>query len=181
MWNAELSNWKSVSKDMYKYFLDSSEKRLKEILDESEKITTRSYSLLAFVIPVVSLSISSLVMGKVEFNFSLFLNLICLGSSCYVIYVLVKLVNAREVWYLGTEPIDIVNDSFTTHETLTQEELEKALYLSEIEQIQHKITCNKVVNDERIEDFKECLITSVIVLSVTLVVIYFHYATTITH
>lgn len=170
MWKADLLNWKDVSEDLYKYFFDAGEKRLKEILDESEKITSRAYSLIGFIIPISSITLAQLI-SDFGYNCKSYITLLSLLISIYLLFQLLKVINVRNTWYLGTEPQEIVTDNFTSFPGLSETEIKKALYLSEIEHIQEKITANKQINNDRIEKFRHCLITSFVTLSIMLAVL----------
>jgi hypothetical protein len=91
------------------------------------------------------------------------------------LFVELSVVNVRDVWYLGTEPCQIVNDTFNKSDTLSQDDLTKALYLSEIEQIQHKVSSNKEVNSKRIAKFKLCLNIYLISLVALITILFYNY------
>lgn len=175
MWKSKLSDWKSIPVDRYKIFFELAEKRLKDILDESEKITSRSYSLIALIIPVLSLSIAELLKNYQAPNILTIIATIGIVLSSWTLYSLIQIINVRDIWYFGTEPLDILIDDFNSSESLSQEELTKALYLSEIEQTQHKISSNKKVNNTRISKFKTCLNLSLLSLIFIVVILFANY------
>jgi hypothetical protein len=159
MWKATLSKWDEVSIDLYKLYYDLGEKRLHEILDESEKITTRSYALMGLVVPVGSFLIPFLN-DKASASFPFWLGILVFLLLMVVIGKMIQNISARNIWYSGTEPIEIVKDEFATPPDLEKDEPLKANYLSELSQIQYKIEQNKVVNKKRIESFKTSLFIS---------------------
>ena len=175
MWNSNLSNWKNVPTETYKFFYESGEKRLKEILDEAEKITSRSYSMIGLTIPVLSLSIAELIKNYERPDVLTLLAVLAIVVSGFILYKLIQIVNVRDVWYLGTEPEKIVTDDFTVSNSLSQDELTKALYLSEIEQIQHKVSSNKNVNNQRIDKFKSCVKLSLFSLITLITILFIQY------
>ena len=175
MWESNLSEWKSVPIEKYKFYFETGEKRLKEVLDEAEKITSRSYSLIAITIPILSLSIAELLKNFSQPTSLTLLSVLAIILTSYILFSLIKVVNVRDVWYLGTEPCQIVNDTFNKSDRLSQDDLTKALYLSEIEQIQHKVSSNKEVNSKRIAKFKLCLNIYLISLVALITILFYNY------
>lgn len=171
MWRHNLKNWENVNKDVYKFCFEQSEKRLKDVLDDSEKITSRTYSLIGILIPVLSVCLGIVlksILMKSEFGF---IGGICIISILILgvcLFFLASIIKKREVWFSGTEPQDILLSHYVEIDTLVDDEPLKYMYLSEMEQIQHKIESNKSSNEKRIGIFSKCLTTIVVTTVIVL-------------
>jgi hypothetical protein len=179
MWRHKLNDWETINKDAYKFCFEQSEKRLKEILDDGEKITIRTYTLIGIIIPLLSVTLGVFfksIGGRKEFSS---IEIVCIASTLILggcVFYLSKLIRARKIWYSGTQPMDIVQSQYLEKKDWTDEEGLKYLYLSEMEMIQDKITNNKNENEKRIDVFNTCLkvviisaigtLTSILILSV---------------
>jgi hypothetical protein len=172
MWRHSLKNWELVNKDVYKFCFEQAEKRLKDVLDDGEKITNRAYTLIGILIPVLSVFVGVLLKNfssKTVFDFVSILSLLGIVVLGICLFLLSRLIKVREVWFSGTEPQDIILSHYLEIDSLTEDESLKYMYLSEIESIQHKIDQNKLANEQRIRIFSNCLtvviITTIVALS----------------
>jgi hypothetical protein len=164
MWNTDLKHWKKVNKEVYKFCLEQGEKRLKDIIDDSEKITSRSYTLIGVLIPVLSICVGIVlkyVIDKTTFDLVVYLSIICVPILGCCLWHLSKLVGIRRIWHAGTEPKNLCKSEFIEFDSFKEEDAIKYLQLSEIEQIQYKIDENKNVNYERMRVFNNCLTTAI--------------------
>ncbi len=160
MWKSELKDWEKVDKEVYKFCLDQAEKRLINVIDDSEKITSRAYTLIGVLIPILSICVGIVlkyVNGNSHFDFIVYLSIICVILLGYCLWKLSKLVGVRRIWYSGTEPRNLCKSEFIEADGLIDDEPIKFLMKSEIEQIQHKIDQNSLVNYSRIGVFSNCL------------------------
>lgn len=165
MWRHSLKNWENVDKDVYKFCFEQAEKRLKDVLDDSEKITSRTYALIGILIPVLSVCVGIVLKSLVLKSGMGFLGTISIISILILggcLFFLASIIKERDVWFSGTEPQDILLSHYVEVDTLENDEPVKYMYLSEMEQIQHKIESNKTVNEQRIGIFSKCLIVVVI-------------------
>ncbi len=171
MWRHGLKDWEKVSKDSYKFVFDQSEKRLKEILDEGKNITTRSYGLIGIIAPLLTASLGVIIKKYLNDNLNQLLFMICVIDSLILLvslYLLLQLIKVRHVWYAGTEPDKIFLPRYMEIPGLNEDEQLKYLYLSEIEQNQHRISSNRNANNNRIGIFRYCLYTAVFSLIIFL-------------
>ena len=53
MWQTEVKEWEGLSLAIYDTILAESDKRLKEVTEDSEKITNRVYNLISIVIIIL--------------------------------------------------------------------------------------------------------------------------------
>lgn len=164
MWNTNLKDWEKVNKEVYKFCLDQAEKRLKDVIDEGEKITSRSYTLIGVLIPVLSICVGIVlkyVIGNATFDLVVYLSIICVVILGYSLWQLSLLISIRKVWNNGTEPMNLCKSEFIDFGFRNEEDTIKYLMLSEIEQVQHKIDNNKTINSIRIVKFSNCLKISI--------------------
>ena len=181
MWRHNLKNWKEVDLQVCIFCLQEAEKRLHDILDESEKITSRSYTLIGILIPVLSVSLGTLLTAnKYGSNFTLItlISIFCILIVGSCLYVLSKLVQSRNIWYNGTEPESIFQSEYLENENIPTQKVHKYLLISQLEIIQDKITNNKTVNSERIKIYSRCLYaviaTTLLMLSAILLIAVNH-------
>lgn len=170
MWVHDLKDWENVNLDAYKFIFDQGEKRLSQILDESEKITSKAYTLIGIVIPILSLAIGYLIeRHEVIYKPLLYIlsGVIIIISLCLILLWI--LIRRRNIWYLGTEPQLIATSAYLESVDLQDEETVKCLYLDGLTHIQAKITSNKEVNRKRITIFSTCL--SLILVSFIVIVL----------
>jgi hypothetical protein len=105
MWRHNLKNWENVDKEVYKFCFEQSEKQLKDILDDSEKITSRTYTLIGILIPVLSVCVglilkSVLLKSKIDFvGWICVISILILGVC---LFYLAGIIKKREVWFSGT-------------------------------------------------------------------------------
>ena len=160
MWRHSLKNWENVSKDCYDFAFQQGEKRLKDILDESEKITTRTYALIGIVVPIISINLGVLINNLNNKDVSIVLSLFSIVTTLVLglcLWFLYELISSRDTWYNGTEPKSIVKSEFMELENLVNDEPVKNLIKGELEIIQQKIDCNSQINANRIITFSICL------------------------
>jgi len=165
MWRHNLKDWEKVNKEVYKFCLDQAEKRLKDIIEDSEKITSRSYTLIGVLIPLLSICVGIIlkyIISNSPLDLIVYMSIISVLIIGYCLWSLSKLVGVRQIWSSGTEPVNIVKSEYLEIESLIDDEPLKFLYLSEIEQIQHKIDQNNIINHKRIKKFSNCLQVTII-------------------
>lgn len=147
-------DWKLIPIEVYKFYFEQAEKRLNEELADSEKITNRVYAMLGFLVPTISVIISLFL--KFESLKTITQVVICIAIFlCASAFLIVqKLLLKRPIYKSGTEPKDIFNLTFYSYCNVDNQKYLKALYFSEIEQTQHKITENYKINYNRIRTFQ---------------------------
>lgn len=165
MWRHTLKDWELVPKDSYKFILEQSDKRLKDILDDGEKITSRAYGLIGIIAPLFATAIGVILKKYSEDSVNQMLFVISVIDAIVLsvcLYFLFQIIKVRAVWNAGTEPKKVLLPEYVEIPNLDDEEKVKYLFLSEIEQNQHRIDSNRSVNLKRIETFKNCLIATVL-------------------
>jgi hypothetical protein len=160
MWKSELKDWENVGTESYKFCLSQAEARLSSVLGNSEKITSRSYTLISIIIPIVAVCVGGVlnISSKEDKSYPIIILSIVSGLVLIgCLYFLITLIQKRDIWDIGIIPKDIVKSEYLEFDGLTNEETLKYLYLSQIEEVQHKIESNESVDKGRIETFNRCL------------------------
>lgn len=160
MWRHNLKDWEKVNKDVFEFCFNQAEKRLKEVLHDSEKITDRIYTLIGIVTPLLSICVGVVlkhIIEKTKFDFIVYLSVVCVIVLGGCVWQLTKAVSARNNWLSGTEPRNILQTEYVEIKSLVDDEPIKYMYLSELEAIQYKIDQNQIVNVKRIGVFNKCL------------------------
>jgi hypothetical protein len=172
MWRHSLKNWEDVGVDCYRFAFEQGEKRLKDVLADSEKITSRAYVLVGIAIPLFSTSFSVFVKQALSGNIFKLQTLFAIAPCVvliFVLYQLLGLLGIRNNWLNGTEPKSMVQSEFMEREDFVFDEPIKALMLGEIEIIQQKIDENSLVNSSRMIVYLRCLKAIVLMAVVTFV------------
>lgn len=160
IWQTDIQDWTKLTKDIVLFYLTQAESNLKSCLELSDRITTRAFSLLTIIIPIITLTLGYLLKQIIEGNANYWLLLIsitCLIISFVCLYFLVKLIFPRGWMPLGRQP----NEIFTSHmvdNDLDQDKKYIAIVMGEIECIQTKIDYNKLQNNKRLKYLKIVLV-----------------------
>ncbi len=150
-WSANIENKRKVTKEDVKFIFDQAEKQLKDSIDTSQLIITRTNTFIA-VLTTGLITLVGFAIGRIDTKSYIdTLSITSIGGSIYIFCSLLYISkNIRSVNYkiLGSEPKALFVDSFFT-DTKPSDERIKFLYLSEIEDYQNRIDQNKGVNEKR--------------------------------
>jgi hypothetical protein len=146
-----------IKPDQAKFVFEQSEKHLKDQIDTSQQIATKTTTLLTVV--------SGLLIGLVGFGITRwstgrFDDLIATTIGCAIylyvtIYILLNNIKPYQYKSVGLHPRRIFDDSMFN---LANEDYRiEALYINEIIECQKRIDFNKDVNDARWGRFKKAL------------------------
>lgn len=175
-WEIDIIDWEKVPLDAYKLCFEQGQKRLETIINDGEKITNRSYSIITLMIPVLTICLG-IIINSIKKGFGsieVIVSIIVIAVMCFCFYQLSKLILPRREFSNYIEPIEIVNSKRLEPTDLTEDEIIKSIYFNEMTNIQEKIDQNKITNQSRIKIFKKCLITmflTTIILLTTILLI----------
>jgi len=141
-----------------KFILDHAEKHLKETLDGSNLIVTRTTMLITVCVGIMTALVGFLINRWSKGNFDpQAMTAFILVAYIYVITVfLVDNIQPKKYITLGASPDDFFNDNFFGGRFPEAERL-KYFYLNEINSIQGRIEVNKTTNERRWRRFRICL------------------------
>lgn len=152
-WKIDPEYKKKINLDLANFLLDQAEKALKNTTETADKITTRAFTLLLILIPIVS-TITGLLLASVKdsvkthsLDIGFFTVLILVGG--FIIYQLIKLIYPRDFMGVGRQPNEtVVSDMFNNDLDETKRLL--AFKFNELKNCQHKISYNRQQNEKRI-------------------------------
>jgi hypothetical protein len=159
-WIAPVVSLPLLDKESAKFVFESAEKRLKHILDVSDRTTNRSISILTGIIPLLAFLLTGLFkhfFGKPEDAFSNQSLVICWISVivCLLVIVLLGVVAfPRNMHQMGREPKFLYIKDFVDNDSY-KNELQYKLYLvAETEDLQQRIDYMQAQSDFRVKLLK---------------------------
>jgi hypothetical protein len=168
-WKINAEYKKKINLDLANFLLDQAEKALKNTTETADKITTRAFTLLLILIPILSTIIGLLIASiKVSaktnrLDIGFFTVLILVGGG--IIYQLLKLIYPRDFMGVGRQPNEIIVSDMLNNE-LDETKRLLAFKFNELKNCQHKISYNRQQNEKRILALTKIL--SLIVISAAL-------------
>ena len=95
-WKPDFSKWYNVNKDSYKFIFEQAEKRLEDILSESESITNKSIKMATAVVAMFAFFIGFLIQKSIPLGYnSIFIGLFIINVSAIVYLIFPKEVKLR--------------------------------------------------------------------------------------
>jgi len=153
--------------------LDQSKVYLNETIEESEELTQRSTRMLFLLLPAIGAIIGFVIANKEKFKrldqFDILLIIgvsICLFSC---IWNLLTLFSPKNIHYRGAKPEEMMRPEIFNLKDAS--EIEKALYVSEIERIQIKIEQMESWNYDRILTYSNVITAFLIMLSIGIILL----------
>lgn len=151
-WNSPVSDYNMVSVEACRLIFDQAKIYFEETIVESEELTQRSIRILLLFLPsiitVIGFCISNQEKLKSLRQLDIFLLILSAGCAINCLSNLFKLINPKKGHYRGGKPEEIMRpEIFGTGDT---ENIEKALYISEIERCQIKIEQMEECNLRRV-------------------------------
>jgi hypothetical protein len=167
-WNSPLADYDIISRDSCRLLFEQAKAYLDETIEESEELTQRSSRMLFLLLPaagaIVGFIISNRERVKAPTQFDLLLILgvgICLFSC---LMGLIKLFGVKNIHYRGAKPEEMMRPEIFKLKNMNQ--IEKALYISEIERMQVKIEQMDQWNYERILNYLNVVKTFLLMMAI---------------
>ena len=141
------------------FIFSQAERHLKETVETSNSIVTRSVVLLSlcvgFIVPLIGYVVSTYT-ALWQLN-TLFFT--CIGIISYLTYILIKLrfnIKGHGYFTLGSQPVDLLHDWFY-YTYPNEKKREIMILIREIKSYQRRMKANKDVNEDRWKVFTHCL------------------------
>ena len=169
IWTTDIQDWTKLTKDTVNFCLSQAELSLKSSVETSDRITTRAFSILTIVIPIVSLSIGYLFKQIIDHTTDKYILIAAIFAlfSCFLsLFYLIRIIFPREWMSLGGQPKEIFTSNMLDNE-FSSELKYVALVMGEIQAVQTKIDFNKLSNYKRLDYLKAVIW----ILSMTFLVI----------
>lgn len=97
-WKPDFYKWYNVNKDSYVFIFEQAEKRLEDILSESESITNKSIKMVTAVVAMFAFYIGFLIQKNIPIAYnSIFIGLFIINVSAIVYLIFPKEVKCRGV------------------------------------------------------------------------------------
>jgi hypothetical protein len=150
VWQISQENEKKLTLEEAKFIFSQAEKQLRESINNSNSIVTRTTILFTVIVGLLSALIGYTI-NKMDTGMDYKLCIISLVSSLYlfcVAYYVIKNIKGQDYMSMGSEPNMLFHDYyFQTYPN--KEEREVQNYISEIKNYQERIVNNKKVNNSR--------------------------------
>ena len=155
MWNAPIVDIRKLTESSGKYILDQAEKRLRHLLELSERTTNRAIAILSGLIPVNIYLITLIFNNYYSKTGGLTLPLITLcWISLVVIFVSIILSSyvafPRDMHQMGSEPKNIFINELIESDFYINELQCLTIIVSEIEDLQNRIEFMQKQNNNRV-------------------------------
>ena len=155
-WHTDIQDWTKLTKDTVNFCLSQAELSLKSSIEASDRISTRAFSILTVVIPIITLSIGYLFKQITEHNadnYILSLAIFCLFFCFMSLFFLIRIIFPRNWMSLGGQPKEIFTSNMLDNDF--EPELKFiAIVMGEIQAIQLKIDFNRASNYKRLNYLK---------------------------
>lgn len=95
-WKPDFEKWYNVNKDAYKFIFEQAEKKLNDILLESESITDKSIKMVTAVVAMFTFFVGFLIQKHVPLGYnSVFIGLFIINVSAIIYLIFPKEVKGR--------------------------------------------------------------------------------------
>lgn len=161
-WMAPDAAYADLHKESAKFLFDAAEKRLKNLLDVSDRTTNRAIGTFGLLIPLLGFLLAALFkhyFGKPTDQLAAFLLAVCWLSSwvCLIsIGWLYRTAFPRDMHQMGREPRLLLNQELLTNEYYQGEKQYTRLLVAEIEDLQDRIRYMQAQSNQRVADIKKC-------------------------
>jgi hypothetical protein len=165
-WNSPIPDYDLLSTETCNLLFNQSKDFFEETVSESEELTKRSTRMLFLFIPAVAAVIAYFINNRDKFkqlnNFRLLIA--ACGCVVYCLYNLIVLIGPKNIHYKGNKPEQMMRKEIFQLGDINQ--VEKALYISEIETYQIKIEQMEFWNYERIDIYVEFIYSFLIMVGI---------------
>lgn len=163
-WIAPIDDLTKLDKDSAKFIFESGEKRLRHLLEVSDRTTNRTIAMLTGQIPLVAFILSLLFRHYVGAPEN-YLNPIMLGVSWASLIVslismilLGRIIFPRDMHQMGTEPKDLIIKDFVENPDYQNAHQYLLLLVIESESLQRRIDYMQDQSNRRVYLFKIALL-----------------------
>jgi len=140
-WNSPIADYDILTTEVCKVLFEESKKYLEETIEESEEITNKAMRMLFLFLPAIAAVIGFIIIHKENFSriddLNIFLIIGLSVCAFCIILDLFNLMSPKYMHYRGAKPVDMMRQEIFQLRNPLQ--VEKAIYVSEIERIQIKI------------------------------------------
>ena len=159
-WKPDFEKWYNVNKDAYKFIFEQAEKKLNDVLSESESITDKSIKMVTAVVAMFAFFVGFLIQKHIPLGYnSIFIVLFIINVSGIIYLIFPKEVKGR-----GLAPKILIPPKLDDRED--KEFQSEMLYYRAITTIQDNIDFMRNKNYCRANVYLVCLIMALALFSV---------------
>lgn len=154
-WNSPIGDYDMLTDESCKLLFEQSKLYFEETVQESEELTQRGIRTLFLLLPAVAAVIGFCISNREklkpvrEFGVVLLITMALFLIFC--LYHLFALIRPKTIHYRGSKPEEMMRpEIFSLKESV---QIQKALYVSEIERYQVKIEQMEATNNKRIKTY----------------------------
>jgi hypothetical protein len=155
-WKPDFEKWYNVNIDAYKFVFEQAEKKLEDVLSESESITDKSIKMVAAVVAMFAFFVGFLIQKKIPIGYNaIFIILFILNVTGIIFLIFPKEVKGR-----GFVPSELLPEKFDNHEDLkVQVEL---LHYCGVVKLEEDIQLMRRKNASRSKLYLVCIILALL-------------------
>lgn len=159
-----MENWKipealcEQEREFFKVSCDLAEKDLKGISETSQAITNRAFQVVAALVPMLTISVTTIIKSVVEQTQTVYLICGFVGSLCGIIalILLLLIIIPRGMYNVGIHPSHFLKEEYFGTEEDAKLNVEY-LYKYTIEEYQHRINYMLKQNAQRVREYQIAL------------------------
>ena len=161
-----------LSVENAKFAFDQAEKLLKEEMEISDQVVSRSYNLIALVSGLVSVFAGYCINSLDKMDDLFLCSSIGFVYSLFILYHLYKSVKGMAYDGIGSLPSELINDKFfLPYYDKDDRFRQRDFYIDEITSYQNRILKNRKQNEQRWDNFNDA-IRYIIFMPIGLIVLY---------
>ncbi|MEO5562384.1 MAG: hypothetical protein ABIR18_03090 [Chitinophagaceae bacterium] len=151
-WNSPVPDYNILTEGTCKLLFEQAQAYFYETIKESEALVQRSTTMLFLLLPAIATVIGYCISNQDKFklldNFDAMLILGAAGCISNCVFNLFRLISRQNIHYRGAQPEEMMRPDIFQLRDINQ--VERALFISEIERVQIKIEHMEFWNHERI-------------------------------
>lgn len=156
-WKPDFEKWYNVNKDAYKFIFDQGEKKLEDVLSESESITNKAIKMIVSAVVMFSFFVSFLIQLHKPIGYNLVFYFLFIGDIVAIIF----LIRPKEVKGRGFAPSELLPKKLDNKED--EKYQEELLYYFAIVKMEEDIQIMRKKNSGRANLYLGCLILTIVV------------------
>ncbi len=159
-WKPDFEKWYEVDKDAYKFIFEQAEKKLNDVLSESESITDKSIKMVTAVVAMFAFFVGFLIQKKIPIGY----NSIFIGVFLINVLAIIYLIFPKEVKGKGFVPSELIPKKLDSPDDKGHQE--QLLYYFAIVKLQEDIQLMRSKNSCRAKIYFYSLFLALALFSV---------------
>jgi len=157
-WKPDFDKWYNVNKEAYKFVFGQAEKKLEDVLSESESITNKSIKIVAAVVAMFAFFVGFLIQKNIPIGYNAIFIILFIVNVAGVIF----LIFPKEVKGRGFVPSELLPKKIDNSDD--KDFQEEMLYYCAIVKLEEDIQLMRQKNSVRAKVYLACLILSLMLL-----------------